>query len=186
MQKEDDHYSTWSDEEVDALCGRIAKAIDDNCLILNSKDKLVRADDYVTRIAMVAWLTSPSQYERERATGIEIRPSQRTMYRRFKKIHMEPGHFSCTYGMLRDRTDELGKTGTQHGGIMCDELKFKSVFFVSNFKDGMTVAMAASSGMKDLRLVRELEHLVEREDLFDANGEEAGENFKDATHVNSF
>jgi hypothetical protein len=46
--------------------------------------------------------------------------------------------------------------------------------------------MAASSGMKDLRLARELEHLVEREDLFDANGEEAGKNYKDATHVNSF
>jgi hypothetical protein len=58
---------------------------------------------------------------------------------------------------------------------MCDELKFKSGFY-SNFKDGTTIAMAASSGMKDLRLARELEHLVEREDIFDANGEEAGKN----------
>ena len=88
--------------------------------------------------------------------------------------------------MLRDRTDELEKRGTQHGGVMCDELKFKTSFY-SNFKDGTTVAMAASSGMKDLSLAIELEHLIERENQFDdATEEEASENYADATHVNSF
>jgi hypothetical protein len=82
MQKED-KSPAWRKEEVEALCGHLGKAIDDNCLILNGKDKLVKADDCVTQITMVVWLTSPAQHERERATCIEIHPSQRTMYRHF-------------------------------------------------------------------------------------------------------
>jgi hypothetical protein len=81
--------------------------------------------------------------------------------------------------------DELEKSGTLHGGVMCGELKFKASFY-SNFKDGMTVAMAALSGMKDLSLAKELEHLVEWENQFDKDEKEAQENYADDTHVNSF
>jgi hypothetical protein len=74
---------------------------------------------------------------------------------------------------------------TMEGKWLCNELKFNTGFYL-NFKDGKTVAMDALSGMKDLSLAVELEHLVERENLFDANEEEAGKNYTDATDVNSF
>lgn len=68
MQK-DDNSTAWSEEEVEALRGCLGKVIDDNCLILNGKDKLVKADDCITQIAMVAWLMSPSQYECDQRTS---------------------------------------------------------------------------------------------------------------------
>jgi hypothetical protein len=47
MQKED-NSPTWSDDEVKSLCGCLAKAINDNCLLLNGKDKQIQANDCIT------------------------------------------------------------------------------------------------------------------------------------------
>jgi hypothetical protein len=57
-------HISWSKNEKDALMmSRISKAINDNCLVLNEKEKLVQANDCITQIAMVSWLASLSQYE---------------------------------------------------------------------------------------------------------------------------
>jgi hypothetical protein len=116
----------WNKEERDGLVNWICKAIDDNSLLLNGNDKLVQADDCITRLALISWIKSPMQYEREKATSIDVYPSQRTLYREFKKIRHNEGIFPKAYGMFRDRLLELEVTGTLHGQIMYDEMKLKS------------------------------------------------------------
>jgi hypothetical protein len=84
-------YISWSKDKKDVLVSRISKAINDNCLVLNEKEKLVQADDCINQIAMVSWLASPSQYKQDKAMSIEIFPSQLIMYQNFKKIRCEEG-----------------------------------------------------------------------------------------------
>jgi len=90
--------------------------------------------------------------------------------------------------LFRDRADELGITGAQYGIVYFDEMKLKSGFY-SNFKDGRTTAMAASTGEKTLCLAEELLRLIEQEDeAADGKSVEVGaaERFTDAVKVNMF
>jgi len=69
----------------------MSKAISNNCKVLSGKEKQVQADDCLTRIALISWLTSPSGYKRDKAASIEIYPSERTMYREFRKVKCHEG-----------------------------------------------------------------------------------------------
>mmetsp|Transcript_28645 Transcript_28645/g.51869 ORF Transcript_28645/g.51869 Transcript_28645/m.51869 type:complete len:171 (+) Transcript_28645:292-804(+) len=103
----------WNDTEKEAIIICMSKAIEDNSLTLSDKDKQVRADDCLTRIALVSWLTSQSGYKRERASSIEIYPSERTMYREqyvYAKLCCHNGKCPKTYGMYQDRVIELSIT----------------------------------------------------------------------------
>jgi hypothetical protein len=83
--QKDDHIK-WNEGKKAALVTRISKVINDNCLVLNDKHKLVQANDCISCIALVSWLSSPLQFEQDKATSIEVYPSQQTMYWLLKKM----------------------------------------------------------------------------------------------------
>jgi hypothetical protein len=78
MEKEEN--VEWSSADKEAIISCMSKAIKDNSLTLSGKDKQVQADDCLTQIALVSWLTSPSGYKHEQASSVEIYPSESTMY----------------------------------------------------------------------------------------------------------
>jgi hypothetical protein len=85
MEKEEN--VEWSSADKEAIISHMSKAIKDNSLTLSRKDKQVlQADDCLTQIALVSWLTSPSGYKREQASSVEIYPSERTMYREYARL----------------------------------------------------------------------------------------------------
>jgi hypothetical protein len=78
MEKEEN--VEWSSADKEVIISHMSKAIKDNSSTLSGKDKQVQADDCLTRIGLVSWLTSPSGYKRERASSVKIYLSESTMY----------------------------------------------------------------------------------------------------------
>jgi hypothetical protein len=186
VEKEENvEWTSSADKE--AIISHMSKAIKDNSLTLSRKDKQVQADNCLTQIALVSWLTSPSGYKRKQASSVEIYPSESTMYQEYARLWCHAGRCPKTYGMYRDQMTELGITQKQVGKVDMDKLKLKSGFF-SNFKNGTTTAMAASTGKSKHSLAKEISRLIKREGGFnDSSSNDEGEkSFTDAKYVNIF